>query len=529
MDDGAGDAQVGALRCRSKRYARMGLAETALALVWRDNCLCIAHETCHVVIDATTGAEIWRVHLRTPPACLSDTAFSGLDPPTPASPSAAPSSPPRSSTGRARSASGGGVGSSSSSSIGSPGRSLRAKRNAGRSDEEIREALLASGRFVDDAPGSIVQSTSGGYVATAAGGSEAVLQGPDAAVVPARDVVLVEQMVWLGTANATAVAPERSSSSSSSNNGLGRELPAAAGGGGGGADRGRWVGEQRGRCWLDVARGIWYRDREEATPASGGRVWASGWRIAFDSRRTTRAGSMLRAGIARMDNAPQKDSCVRRRKWTRQTRSADPAAAGELMPSSSRLGCGTLLGLAGGQQLLHGEMGGSGVSLLFDLTQLTLRPALVWNDQPPDAVAAVPPLLLAYFAGTRTLSTYHLATGELVRSVVVERPLEQPDENPIETVSAAAWLDALGEDEAAFSPRGGVPPARRRPLAAAPPSGGSDTSSVAAGAGAAQPSSGPAAAHASTRPHRRRRPRRRTTSRTACDRSSTYRRACASS
>ena len=63
------------------------------------------------------------------------------------------------------------------------------------------------------------------------------------------------------------------------------------------------------------------------------------------------------------------------------------------MLGSLRPGCQQLLGLAGGQQLLQAEMGGGSVSLLFDLTQLALRPAIMWGDEPPDAVTSVPPLL----------------------------------------------------------------------------------------------------------------------------------------
>ena len=66
VDDGSGDAQVGALRLRSKRYARIQLSEPAVGLLWRDAKLCVAHSDSYVVLDATSGAEVWRVHLRTP-------------------------------------------------------------------------------------------------------------------------------------------------------------------------------------------------------------------------------------------------------------------------------------------------------------------------------------------------------------------------------------------------------------------------------------------------------------------------------
>ena len=66
VDDGAGDAQVGPLRIRSKRYANVRVDAPVRSLLWRDSALCIAHEALYVVIDASTGMETWRLHLRAP-------------------------------------------------------------------------------------------------------------------------------------------------------------------------------------------------------------------------------------------------------------------------------------------------------------------------------------------------------------------------------------------------------------------------------------------------------------------------------
>ena len=83
-----------------------------------------------------------------------------------------------------------------------------------------------------------------------------------------------------------------------------------------------------------------------------------------------------------------------------------------------------LLSLSGGQQLLQGEMGGGmHAALLFDIGQLAMRPSVLWTEGVPDALCAVPPLLLAFRSATRTLSTYQVATGELLRTCVLPRPL----------------------------------------------------------------------------------------------------------
>ena len=83
-----------------------------------------------------------------------------------------------------------------------------------------------------------------------------------------------------------------------------------------------------------------------------------------------------------------------------------------------------LLSLTGGQQLLQGEMGGGiHAALLFDIGQLAMRPSVLWTEGVPDALCVVPPLLLAFRSTTRTLSTYHVATGELLRTCVLPRPL----------------------------------------------------------------------------------------------------------
>ena len=64
VDDGACDAQVGPTELRSKRFGKIPLGEPVIDLLWRDSLLSIAHAACYVLIDAASGSEFWRVHLR---------------------------------------------------------------------------------------------------------------------------------------------------------------------------------------------------------------------------------------------------------------------------------------------------------------------------------------------------------------------------------------------------------------------------------------------------------------------------------
>ena len=73
VNDGAADAQVEPTRLRSKRFAKIGVAEPVDALLWRDQHLCVAHPGCYVVLDAASGTEIWRVHLSSPGQALRRT------------------------------------------------------------------------------------------------------------------------------------------------------------------------------------------------------------------------------------------------------------------------------------------------------------------------------------------------------------------------------------------------------------------------------------------------------------------------
>ena len=99
--------------------------------------------------------------------------------------------------------------------------------------------------------------------------------------------------------------------------------------------------------------------------------------------------------------------------------------------------------LADGQQLLRPRWAAA-ASAPLRFTQLALRPA---GRRPPTQSHRCH-LLLAYLLD-RTIVTYHLATGERLRC---SSSRKQPRRaKPLEAVSAAG-LDALGEDEAAFSP-----------------------------------------------------------------------------
>ena len=117
-----------------------------------------------------------------------------------------------------------------------------------------------------------------------------------------------------------------------------------------------------------------------------------------------------------------------------------------------------LVDLAGGQQLLPSELGGGAISLLFDIQQLSLRPCLLWGEDPPDAMCAVPPLVISYHSSGRVLRIYHCATGELLHSVLVELPSRlTPQGRPSASVNAADWLDAASMDNGLLD---GAPPSR---------------------------------------------------------------------
>lgn len=244
VDDGATDAQIAPTELRAKAYAKIAVHEEAVALVWRDGLLSVAHPSCYVVLDVRDGCEIWRLHLRpavrrapSPPAVpeMPSVRRAASSPAL-----AAPASERRRST-------------LFGSAFGSSHRRTSSRGSVGEAD--VAPLLLAAGSF--DAPPS-----------------------------PPSEFVLVEQMVWLPRATATtttygaAVSPggrcangggsSSSGSGSSALLGTGRGGSSASGGvrdggsdGGPGSPGGMypvpspggmWVGEQRGRCWLDVGR-----------------------------------------------------------------------------------------------------------------------------------------------------------------------------------------------------------------------------------------------------------------------------------
>ena len=189
---------------------------------------------------------------------------------------------------------------------------------------------------------------------------------------------------------------------------------------------------------------MWLRSQHELVPGEGFR-WRSGWRICFE-RPTDNHGWQYACGWDAPHNSwsaePLKTSRVRRRMWRRLTASipatSSPWSAAAHAPH-------LLLALAGGQQLIQGEMGGGSAALLIDLSVLSMRPCVLWGDEPPDALATVPPLLLAFRARSRTLETYHLATGQRLRTATISRPLPLPPSRGV--VKAAAWLEAAMAEE----------------------------------------------------------------------------------
>ena len=279
---------------------------------------------------------------------------------------------------------------------------------------------------------------------------------------------LVEQMVREDLSNGSSSRPATPSV---------EVRDALLGGGSGGATT-RWAGEQRGRCWLDVTRGVWYRDKEEATPI-GTKIWSSGWRIVFDHVTDDDGWQYANAwlgGSGGWGIEVTKTTRVRRRKWARTMR-APSSSSSSRAPCGPSLTSGVLLTLAGGQHLIHGDMGtGSPVSLVFDLSQLSLRPAIEWKGSgstnseaasscgAPDAITAIPPLLLAYHANTRTLYTYHIATGERLHSIHIPQPATTTANGPGGSLSvqyhshgpaplsATDWLDAMGDGMGGHSP-----------------------------------------------------------------------------
>ena len=192
---------------------------------------------------------------------------------------------------------------------------------------------------------------------------------------------------------------------------------------------------------------MWLRSQHELVPGEGFR-WRSGWRICFE-RPTDNHGWQYACGWDAPHNSwsaePLKTSRVRRRMWRRLTASipatSSPWSAAAHAPH-------LLLALAGGQQLIQGEMGGGSAALLIDLSVLSMRPCVLWGDEPPDALATVPPLLLAFHARNRTLETYHVATGQRLRTATVSQPLVPPPLPPSrDAVKVAAWLDAAMVEE----------------------------------------------------------------------------------
>ena len=473
VDDGSGDAQVGPPRLRSKHYAKIGVAQSVLGLLWRESSLCVAFADSYVVLDASTGAEIWRVHLRSSPSAhLAAQLPRAEPPPAPTASSLRPADGawPAAQQLRAASASAMALVASASRSPSmrrrvNEGESVRRLSRGGRGgrestqadDVDVSAALLMAGHFGSshDMPAHPSGDGDGD------GDGSGVDVGAAANARPAHEFWLVEQMALLGGASAVAQSSTSSARAAHCQAG-GADSATCAAGGGGGCSGGSsnpgcvWSGEQRGRCWLDVSRGVWHRERDDAQPV-GRSEWASGWRILFTHPADEEGWQYAPSWDASdWSTKPLKGSRVRRRKWARTMRLRDSCAA-PAGPSGSSAGSGALLSLAGGQQLLAGEMGSESVSLLFDLEMLAIRPCVIWNggggggsggapDGVPDALAAVPPLLIAFYSSSRILATYHLATGALIRTITVARPVADAAACPPQAVAATDWLEAMGEE-----------------------------------------------------------------------------------
>ena len=463
VDNGADDAQVGPTRLRSKHFARISLNEPVGALLWRDQHICVAHCGCYVVLDATSGAETWRVHLTSTGSPLvvgspaSGCGDGGGDGGGMHSADAASHGSACSASETSQSLVVGNI-----AGAGAGGR--RTGGGAGGSHRRMPSetdvaTLLLAGRFEGNDGGADER------LSVAASSSASEIARSKASARPEDELWLVEQMVWVDHPNAASAMTMA-------------VLGNGTGGGGvagghhrrtesGSSSAGSWQGERRGQCWLDVAREVWYREREEAQPLGPKACWGSGWRIAFTHPTDAEGWQYAprwEAGAAAWVPEHAKGMRVRRRKWVRTMRAAlalpalsssdtsttppptalvstalaHGVAYGALAaPAAATVGGGLLLPLAGGQQLLMGEMGGSRVSLLFDLKQLSMRPCIVWEGQAPDAVASAPPLLLAYFSASRVLATFHLATGERIGAYAVEPSSTAPERGDANDASRA--------------------------------------------------------------------------------------------
>ena len=291
VDDGAGDAQVGPQQLRTKIYAKIRVREPVVALLWRDAMLCVAHPTCHVVLDAATGIEVWRLHLRSPrsvpteaPACgLGSSTSSALLAPTVATASMEAAEGPTASMEPAGIMEPAALPQRTASASSSSGSSSRRSRfgsgggacGAGRGEPRRSPSWRSSSR---PAPPAVVDRDADRPRSLLAGGVFGGTRYAD-------EVHLVEQMLWEPSPSGSAAASASAASTDLMAGAEGGGLAAAlvmGGGGGRGGTLGSWVHEQGGRCFLDVARAVWYPSKGEATPTLPGRHWRSGWRVGFE-------------------------------------------------------------------------------------------------------------------------------------------------------------------------------------------------------------------------------------------------------
>ena len=199
LEDGTSDAQVGQHELRSRHYAKILVSEPVVELLWRDAMLCVAHVAFNLVLDANSGREIWRLHLRSPSRPLSNPPLTVAALPV-----------------------------ALSCSEGVMTRNWRSYSFFG----SVQSRRV---RNVDVHPGGTALLSasllSAGLFIGCEGGTAAAKQG---------EVVLVEQMVWVQTV--------ASSSHRNSHTGNGSANCHEIGPRGGGY----WIAEQNGRCWLDV-------------------------------------------------------------------------------------------------------------------------------------------------------------------------------------------------------------------------------------------------------------------------------------
>jgi hypothetical protein len=290
VDDGAGDAQVGPQQLRTKIYAKIRVREPVAALLWRDAMLCVAHPMCHVVLDAATGIEVWRLHLRSPRNALAEAPAAGLGSSTSSAllaPALATASMAAAAEGPTSSTEPFGVmepaalpqrTASASSSTGSSSRRSRfgsggGACGAGSGEPRRSPSWRSRSRPAPPAPADRYADRPRVLLAGGVfGGSR-----------HADEVHLVEQMLWEPSPSGSAAASAAAVSTVAGAEGGGLAAAVVMGGGGGrGGTLGSWVPEQGGRCFLDVARAVWYRSKGEATPTLPGRHWCSGWRVGFE-------------------------------------------------------------------------------------------------------------------------------------------------------------------------------------------------------------------------------------------------------